>query len=109
MLRFGEANLGHKQIDGKVIPDDLIAAMKAAQQPIYPLPGGATKQGMAWVSNLGDAQAGNRPEILKNGGTVGFGTVILINPFKDAAIFIAVNKSGSNPAPIGVAIGRHLL
>jgi len=108
MLRFGEANLGHKQIDGKTVSDELIAAMKLAQKPIYTIPNSTAKQGMAWVNNLGDEQAGNRPEILKNGGTVGFGTVILLNPFKDAAIFIAVNKAGSNPAPIGVVIGRHL-
>jgi CubicO group peptidase (beta-lactamase class C family) len=108
MLRFGEANLGHKEIDGKAIPDELIAAMKMAQQPIYLLPNGKAKQGMAWVTNLGDETAGAHPEVLKNGGTVGFGTVILVNPYKDAAIFIAVNRSQSNPAPIGVEIGRHL-
>jgi CubicO group peptidase (beta-lactamase class C family) len=108
MLRFGEANLGHKQIDGRQVPDELIAAMKMAQKPIYLLPNGKAKQGMAWVTNLGDAPAETYPEVLKNGGTVGFGTVILVNPHKDAAIFIAVNKSQSNPAAIGVEIGRHL-
>jgi len=46
--------------------------------------------------------------VLKNGGTAGFGTVIVINPYKDLAIFIAVNQSQNNPAPIGVEIGRLL-
>lgn len=107
MLRFGEANLGHQEIDGRPVPKELISAMHTAQIPVYPLPNGKAKQGMAWVTNLGD-EAGQHVEVLKNGGTVGFGTVILINPHKDAAIFIAVNQAQSNPAPIAVQIGRHL-
>lgn len=35
--------------------------------------------------------------ILKNGGTVGFGSVIVVNPAKDLTLFIAVNQNGSNP------------
>ena len=31
--------------------------------------------------------------IVKNGGTAGFGTVIIINPSKDLALFIAVNQA----------------
>ncbi len=108
MLRFGEANLGHQQIDGKPVPDHLISAMKMAQTPVYLLPNGRAKQGMAWVTNLGDEQDGQHVEVLKNGSTVGFSTVILINPNKDAAIFIALNQSKSNPALIAVQIGRHL-
>jgi hypothetical protein len=77
-----------------------------AQQPSAGSEESTIKQ--AWVTNLGDAPARTYPEVLKNGGTVGFGTVIVVNPHKDAAIFIAVNKSQSNPAPLGVEIGRHL-
>ena len=33
MLRFGEANLGHKQVDGRPVSDELIAAMQLAQKP----------------------------------------------------------------------------
>ncbi len=108
MLRFGEANLGHQQVDGRPVSSQLIFAMKLAQMPIYLLPNGRAKQGMAWVTNLGNGQPGAHPEVLKNGGTAGFGTVILINPSKDAAIFIAVNQSKSKPAQIAIAIGRHL-
>lgn len=108
MLRFGEANLGHTEIDGKPVSPELIAAMKLAQTPIYTMPNGFDKQAMAWVNNMGNPNMGTKPEILKNGGTVGFGTVILLNPGKDMTLFIAVNKNGDNPAPIGVTIGRHL-
>ena len=108
MLRFGEANLSHQEIDGRPVSEELISAMKTAQAPVYLLPSGKAKQGMAWVTNLGDEQAGQHVEVLKNGGTVGFSTVILINPSKDAAIFIAVNQTKSNPAPIAIQIGRHL-
>ena len=107
MLRFGEANLGHKQIDLQVVPDELLTAMKVAQSPAYMLPNGRGKQGMAWVTNLGEEE-GSYIEVLKNGGTAGFSTVILINPTKDIAIFIALNQGKSNPARAAIEIGRHL-
>jgi CubicO group peptidase (beta-lactamase class C family) len=115
MLRFGEANLGHKEVDGQPVSDELIAAMKLAQKPQYTLPSGKAKQAMAWVENLGveagdnaETQPPLHPEMMKNGGTAGFSSAIVLNQFKDAAIFIAVNWSGHNPAPTAVAIGRHL-
>ncbi len=115
MLRFGEANLGHKEVDGRPVSDELIAAMKLAQTPIYTLPNGVARQAMAWVQNLGREpgdDSGNQPalhpEMMKNGGTVGFSSAIVLNHYKDAAIFIAVNWSKRNPAPTAVAIGRHL-
>ena len=108
MLRFGEANLGHKQVDGNPVPEDVLAAMQLAQKPIYTIPNSSNKQAMAWVNNMGGGQPGLHPVILKNGGTVGFGTVIIVNPFKDLTLFIAVNQAGSNPAGIGVEMARHL-
>jgi CubicO group peptidase (beta-lactamase class C family) len=115
MLRFGEANLGHKEVDGRPVSDELIAAMNLAQKPRYMLPSGKAKQAMAWVQNVGtesDDDSGDQPrlhpEMMKNGGTVGFSSAIVLNHYKDAAIFIAVNWSGHNPAPTAVAIGRHL-
>lgn len=115
MLRFGEANLGHKEVDGRSVSDELIAAMKLAQAPIYLWPNGKAKQAMAWIQNLGsetDDDPGDQgvlhPEMMKNGGTVGFSSAIVLNHYKDAAIFIAVNWNGRNPAPTAVAIGRHL-
>lgn len=108
MLSFGEANLGHTSVAGHPVPAELTAAMKLAQTPVYSLPDGTAKQGMAWVTNEGEAGTGLAPEVLKNGGTVGFSSVILINPTKDIAIFIAVNKQGAKPAQLAVKLGRHL-
>jgi CubicO group peptidase (beta-lactamase class C family) len=115
MLRFGEANLGHKEVDGRPVSDELIAAMKLAQTPIYRWPNGKAKQAMAWIENLGPEMGDDsgdqpmlHPEMVKNGGTVGFSSAIVLNHDKDAAIFIAVNWNGRNPAPTAVAIGRHL-
>jgi len=59
---------------------------------------------MAWVNNMGNGNPNLHPVIVKNGGTVGFGTVIVINPSKDLALFIAVNQAWSNPAGKGVEI-----
>ena len=108
MLSFGEANLGHASVGGEAVPGDLIAAMKLAQTPTFDLPNGHERQGMAWATNLGDGDPAIAPEVLKNGGTVGFSTVILLNPRKDLAIFIAVNKQGAHPARIAVPMGRQI-
>ena len=108
MISFGEANLGHNEVNGKPVSAELIAAMHLAQKPIYTMPHGSNKQAMAWVNNMGEGNPNLHPVIVKNGGTTGFGTVIAINPTKDAAIFIGMNQAGANPAAKGIEILRHL-
>lgn len=108
MISFGEANLGHNDVNGTPVSAELIAAMQLAQKPIYTMPNGFNKQAMAWVNNMGGGNPNLHRVIVKNGGTVGFGTVIAINPTKDAAIFIGMNQAGANPAAKGVEILRHL-
>ena len=108
MISFGEANLGHNEVNGKPVSAELIAAMQLAQKPIYTMPNGFNKQAMAWVNNMGGGNPNLHPVIVKNGGTSGFGTVIAINPTKDAAIFIGMNQVGANPAEKGIEILRHL-
>jgi CubicO group peptidase (beta-lactamase class C family) len=108
MISFGEADLGHKDVNGKPVSAELIAAMQLAQKPIHTIPNGFNKQAMAWVNNMGGGNPNLHPVIVKNGGTAGFGTVIAINPTKDAAIFIGVNQAGAQPAAKGVEILRHL-
>jgi CubicO group peptidase (beta-lactamase class C family) len=108
MISFGEANLGHNEVNGKPVSAELIAATQLAQKPIYTIPHGSNKQAMAWVNNMGEGNPNLHPVIVKNGGTAGFGTVIAINPTKDAAIFIGMNQAGANPAAKGIEILRHL-
>jgi CubicO group peptidase (beta-lactamase class C family) len=108
MISFGEANLGHSEVNGKPVSAELIAAMQLAQKPLYTMPNGSNKQAMAWVNNMGEGNPNLHPVIVKNGGTAGFGTVIAINPTKDAAIFIGMNQAGANPAAKGIEILRHL-
>jgi CubicO group peptidase (beta-lactamase class C family) len=103
MISFGEAYLGHNEVNGKSVSAELIAAMQLAQKPIFTMPNG-NKQAMAWVN---DMQGGN-PVILKNGGTAGFGTGIAIDPTKDAALFIGMNQAGAQPIAKGVEILRRL-
>jgi CubicO group peptidase (beta-lactamase class C family) len=108
MISFGEANLGHNEVNGKPVSAELITAMQLAQKPIYTMPNGSNKQAMAWVNNMGGGNPNLHPVIVKNGGTSGFGTVIAINPTKDAAIFIGMNQVGAQPATQGVEILRRL-
>ena len=103
MISFGEAYLGHNEVNGKPVSAELIAAMQLAQKPIFTMPNG-NKQAMAWVNNM----RGGDPVILKNGGTAGFGTGIAICPTNDAAIFIGMNQAGAQPISKGVEILRHL-
>jgi len=108
MISFGEANLGHEQVSGKPVSAELPAAMQLAPKPIYTMPTKYNKQGMAWVNNMGEGNPNLHPVIVKNGGTSEFGTVIAINPTKDAAIFIGMNQVGANPAVKGIEILRNL-
>lgn len=108
MISFGEANLGHQEVNGQPVSAELIAAMQQAQKPIYTMPNGSNKQAMAWVNNMGGGNPNLHPVIVKNGGTSGFGTVIAINPAKDAAIFIGMDQVGAQPATQGIEILRHL-
>jgi len=107
MISFGEANLGHNEVNGKPVSAELIAAMQLAQKPIYEIRNG-NKQAMAWVNDMGGGNPNLHPVIVKNGGTSGFGTVIAINPTKDAAIFIGMNQVGADPAAKAVEILRRL-
>ena len=107
MISFGEANLGHNEVNAKPVSVELIAAMQLAQKPIYAIRNG-NKQAMAWVNNMGGGNPNLHPVIVKNGGTSGFGTVIAINPTKDAAIFIGMNQVGADPAEKAVEILRRL-
>jgi CubicO group peptidase (beta-lactamase class C family) len=108
MISFGEANLGHNEVNGRPVSTELIAAMQLAQKPIYTIRNGPNKQAMAWVNNMVGGNPNVHPVIMKNGGTSGFGNVIAINPTKDAAIFIGMNQVGADPAEKGVEILRRL-
>ncbi len=103
MISFGEAYLGHNQVNGKSVSSDLTAAMQLAQKPIFSMPSG-NKQAMAWVNDI----RGGALVILKNGGTAGFGSGIAICPNKDAAIFIGMNQAGAQPINKAVEILRRL-
>ena len=103
MITFGEAYLGHNEVNGKPVSAELIAAMQLAQKPIFTMPNG-NKQAMAWVNDV----PGGTPVILKNGGTAGFGSGIVTCPSKDAAIFIVMNQAGAQPVDKGVEILRRL-
>jgi CubicO group peptidase (beta-lactamase class C family) len=103
MISFGEAYLGHNEVNGRPVSAELIAAMQLAQKPIFTMPSG-NNQAMAWVNDV----RGGAPVILKNGGTAGFGSGIAICPTKDAAIFIGMNQAGAEPVDKAVEILRRL-
>jgi CubicO group peptidase (beta-lactamase class C family) len=103
MISFGEAYLGHNEVNGQPVSAELIAAMQLAQKPIFTMPNG-NKQAMAWVNDV----RGGTSVILKNGGTAGFGSGIAICPTKDAAIFIGMNQVGAQPVEKAVEILRRL-
>ena len=103
MISFGEAYLGHNEVNGRPVSTELTSATQLAQKPIFTMPNG-NKQAMAWVNDV----RGGTPVILKNGGTAGFGSGIVICPSKDAAIFIVMNQAGAQPVGKGVEILRRL-
>ncbi|MBM6593623.1 serine hydrolase domain-containing protein [Microvirga pudoricolor] len=108
MLAFGEAALGHETVNDAPVPARLSEALKEAMQPIYQPSGQVFGQGMAWIENAGDPEAGQRPVFLKVGGTDGFNSVIVINPGKDLAVFIAASKPQSGIPRLGVELSRQI-
>lgn len=108
MLAFGEAALGHASIEGEPVPPLLTRALAEAMTPIYRPEGQDFGQGMAWVENVGDPEAGQRPVLLKDGGTDGFNSVIVINPGKDLAVFVAANRPHAAIPQLGIALSRHI-
>ena len=108
MLSFGEANLGHTEVNGKPVAAALTAAMELAQKPIYTMPNGINKQAMAWVVNTGDRNPNLHPIIVKDGGTAGFSTAIAVNHAKDLAVFVGINQNGALAAGKAVEIARHI-
>ncbi len=109
MLSYGEANLGHAEVQGKPVPAAVTRAMQQAQVPIYPLPAPAkAHQAMAWVVTDANPSSGLEPIVWKDGGTAGFSSGIVLHHGKDIAVFVAVNKE-SQPAPgLGINIVRHI-
>lgn len=103
MLSFGEANLGHSQVRERSAPAQLLAAMKMAQQPRYASDNG-TQHAMSWAITNTDGEQ----MIFKNGGTVGFNSLILLEPSKDLAIFLVANRANSDVVEIGHRIA-HLI
>ena len=108
MLSFGEANLGHTEVNGTPVAAALTAAMELAQKPIYTMPNGINKQAMAWVVNTGDRNPNLHPIIVKDGGTAGFSTAIVVNHAKDLAVFVGINQNGAQAAGKAVEIARHI-
>lgn len=108
MLSFGEANLGHTEVNGKPVSAELIAAMQLAQKPIYTMPNGFNKQAMAWVNNLGEGNPNLKSVIVKDGGTIGFSTAITVNHAKDLVVFVGINRGAAMAAGKAVEISRHL-
>lgn len=108
MLAFGEAALGHETVEGSSVPPVLTRALAEAMAPIYQPEGQAFGQGMAWVEDVGDPEAGQRPVFYKAGGTDGFNSVIVINPGKDLAVFVAASRPKSGVPRLGIQLSRQI-
>lgn len=109
MLRYGEANLGHTQVESNPVPAALTSAMLQAQAPIYPLPPPAkAHQAMAWVVTDADPALHLESIVWKDGGTAGFSSGLVVHHGKDLAVFVAVNEA-KQPAPgLGIDIARDI-
>lgn len=108
MLAFGEAALGHERVNGERVPPALVSALSTAMAPIYQPDGQPFVQAMAWVENPGDPDAGTRPVTFKTGGTDGFNSIIVINPGKDLAVFIAGSRPKMQIERLGVSLSRQI-
>lgn len=109
MLAFGEANLGHRVVNGAPPPPSLTTAMQIARQPIHAPEGQDFLQAMGWA--VFPAHPADVPDqiIAKSGNTDGFSTVLVFAPAKDLAVFVAANQAKVDVQPLGLDIVRHVL
>ena len=109
MLRYGEANLGHAEVEGEHVPEEVTRAMQEAQMPIYQLPAPwKAHQAMAWVVTDAHPSEGRGAMVWKDGGTAGFSSAVVLHHGKDIAVFVAINEA-TQPAPrLGMAIARRI-
>ncbi|MEE7439963.1 serine hydrolase domain-containing protein [Methylobacterium oryzae] len=108
MLAFGEAALGHEAVNGAPVPPALTRALRKAMTPLYQPEGQTFRQGMAWIEEIGDPDAGQRPVFLKVGGTDGFNSVVVVNPGKDLVVFVAGGQPKIGAERLGVALSRQI-
>jgi CubicO group peptidase (beta-lactamase class C family) len=109
MLAFGEANLGHRLVNGVPPPPSLVEAMRLARQPIYAPEGQDFLQAMGWAVFPADLGEGPNTLVAKSGNTDGFSTVLVFAPAKDLAVFVAANQAKVDVQPLGLEIVRHVL
>ena len=105
MLSFGEANLGHTEVNGKPVPADSRRDETGAEAHLH-FPERKQSAGDGLVNNMGNGAPGVHPVIVKNGGTDGFSTAITINDAKDLAVFVGVNQSRVLAAGKAIEISR---
>ena len=106
MLKFGEANLGHSTVGGGTVPQQLVAAMKLAQQPRLQIDNGKLKQALGW--SIRPQSPRHDRLIQKDGGTAGFSSVILLCPAKDLAVFVVTNRGRAEVTDIGTEIAESV-
>lgn len=101
MLQFLKANLGVIEVSQN---PNLNKSMQYAQKGIFNTPN--FTQGLGWEYR----SKFNPPLITKNGGTAGFGSIIVLAPDKKAGIVILSNKfgNGNPPEPIAIKIMQKL-
>lgn len=108
MLRFGEAALGLPQVEGHRVPDTLTHAFHTAMSPLYQPDGKPFLQAMSWAVRPATSAPGSVPVTLKDGGTDGFNTVLVVSPDTQVAVFVVANKAQSGVPALGVAIARAI-
>ncbi|MBE7209617.1 MAG: beta-lactamase family protein, partial [Gluconacetobacter diazotrophicus] len=105
MLAFGEAALGHPRVGDRPVPPALVAALRRAMRPIYQPPGRFFSQGLAWAS-APDGTGGTMA--YKDGGTVGFTTILVVDPAKDCTLFLAADRAGIDMQRLGLQLMRAI-
>ena len=93
---------------GAPVPPALTRALREAMTPLYQPEGQTFRQGMAWIEEIGDPDAGQRPVFLKVGGTDGFNSVVVVNPGKDLVVFVAGGQPKIGAERLGVALSRQI-
>ncbi|MEM7144134.1 MAG: serine hydrolase domain-containing protein [Verrucomicrobiota bacterium] len=95
ILSFLEACLGHTEVNGNPVPQNLTLGLQLAMSPFVPTPTGEFFSGFAWEYFPATTSPPFAPPLIaKSGGISGFSTQIYVVPELDLGLAVFVNARG---------------
>lgn len=108
MIRFVQANVGVRQIDGRTVPETVLAGMQQALKPRTAMSSESElRQGFAWV--VWPEELPLKSQIHgKDGGLQGVSAYLSVNPDRRYGVILLTNMAGVPVQPAAISIMNAL-